>query len=190
MAQSVSNDALWQKLSEMDKRLENLSIQKSLISPISEQMENTDIKDVKDEIITQIKEQASLIGKHSDINFETDRKNIKIVNNNILRVLKSLEEIHKLQTTSSESTEPLKSHEKENEIYSNFRLFRIKKTSLIITLLSLLVFTLITFCMKQQNDYSLLNAEYYRKRIVIRTIQAEVDSLKNNTVKLNYKKNK
>lgn len=177
MAQSVSNDALWQKLSEIDKKLEEVAtMQKSLV-PMSKQIDNkSDFKEAKGEIITKIKEQASLLGKHSDINFEANKKNIRIVNNNILMALKSLGEVRKHQTESSESA---KLQQKDNENYLNFKLFKVKKTFLIIKALGLMVFILTIFCMKQQNDYSLLNDELYKKNIAVQRLHLEKDSLKN-----------
>lgn len=56
-----------------------------------------------------------------------------------------------------------------------------------IKLLGLLVFILTTFCMKQQNDYSVLNGEYYRSRIEIREMQVKMDSLRK-AVKPNVEK--
>ena len=68
MAQSVSNDALWEKLSEMNRKPDKLSeVQRS---PVLNR-EQTEIIPyfikVKEEIMTEIKAQASLLGKHSDI---------------------------------------------------------------------------------------------------------------------------
>lgn len=46
--------------------------------------------------------------------------------------------------------------------YFSFWFFKIRKTTLIIVLLGLLVLLLTLFCMKQQNDYMLLMNEYYK----------------------------
>ena len=43
----------------------------------------------------------------------------------------------------------------------NFRLFKLRKSSVLIAILGLLVFILTLFCMKQQNDYVLMMDEYY-----------------------------
>jgi hypothetical protein len=76
--------------------------------------------------------------------------------------------------------------EKDTQSYFNFRFFKVRKTSLVITILGLLAFILTLFSMKQQNDYSLLMDEYYRQGFELREVQNEIDSLstmKKNTVK-------
>jgi hypothetical protein len=82
----------------------------------------------------------------------------------------------------TEMKEAIKEQQKQKlentQSYFNFKLFKVRKTSVVITILGLLVFILIVFCMKQQNDYSLLNNEYYRQGAKTREIQAEVDRLK------------
>ena len=98
MAQSVSNDALWEKLKEMDKKLSGLaSIQKSE-APHQEQAEiKPDLKEVKDEIAAKIKEESSLLGMHSDVNFGTVNKNIELLHGNIGKVFNIVSRIRKQQ---------------------------------------------------------------------------------------------
>lgn len=61
--------------------------------------------------------------------------------------------------------------------YLNFRFFKVRKSSLVIAVLGLLVFILTLFCMMQQNDYVLLMDEHYRQNIEIREMIAKIDNL-------------
>jgi len=108
MAQTVSNDALWQKLSEMDKKLDKLS-------------------EVRESPIPILKQQI-------------------------------------------ESGEP----QKPDDSCFNFKFFKVRKTSFVISILGLLVFILTMFCMKQQNDYSLLMNEYYKQNMTIQKLNEEL----------------
>lgn len=74
------------------------------------------------------------------------------------------------------------------ESYFNFKFFKIRKTSVTIALMGMLVFILTLFSMKQQNDYSLLMDEYYRQSIEVREMRVEIDSVK--TMKPNVKTQK
>lgn len=66
----------------------------------------------------------------------------------------------------------------DEKFYLNFKLFKLRKSSLVIAVLGLLVFILTVFCIKQQNDYSILMDEYYRQNIEIREMLAKIDNLK------------
>ncbi|MDR3047418.1 MAG: hypothetical protein LBU51_07385 [Bacteroidales bacterium] len=132
MAQSVSNDALWEKLSEMDKKFEEL-----------------------------IKSDIHTLGLSNDSHFEANRKNIQLLNENIFKTWKVVSQIRKQQKESNEV------QKNDGESCFNFKFFKVRKTSFIITILGLLVFILTLFCMKQQNDYSLLIDEYYRQSVGI-----------------------
>jgi len=147
MAQTVSNDALWQKLSEMDKKLNKLSEVRESPEIIS------DFKEVKEEITSEIKE------------------DIQMLNGNILNTLKEVTLIRKQQI---ESIEP----QKPNISYFDFKFFKVKKTTIVIIILGLLVFILTLFCMKQQNDYTLLMNEYHKQNVT--TIQKFGSELKEN----------
>lgn len=173
MAKAVSNEALWEKLSEIDKKLDQASFMQKTPIPLEDQEETKpDFQKEKDEIITEIKEQAYKLGKHGDVNFDANRKKIEMLDENMRKALNIVSRIRKQQ---GEAVEP-KIESKEG--YFNFRFFKIRKTSLIIAVLGLLVFILTVFCMKQQNDYALLMDEFYRKSIVIRELQTEVASLR------------
>jgi len=174
MAQSVSNDALWVKLSEMDKKLDTLSeVQKPAV-PTQEQAGNKpDFTAVKEEIITKINAEIIRFGRSNDSHFDANKKNIGAITETIQKVWNIVSRIRKQQR------ETIESQTTNKESYFYFKLFKVKKTSLVIALLALLVLILTLFCMKQQNDYSLLMDEYYRQHIVTRQLQSEVDSLRN-----------
>ena len=162
MAQSVSNDALWEKLSEMDRKFEGLSATFKSLATSRGQIENIpDFNALRDEIITSIKGNIRILGLSNDSHFEANRKNIQMLNGNILKTWKMATFIRKQQEESN------KSQKKVEESCINFRFFKVRKTSFIITVLGLLVFILTLFCMKQQNDYALLLDEYHRQGIVI-----------------------
>ena len=150
MAQSVSNDALWEKLSEISEQLNH-----------SKQTENVpDLSGVKDEIVTEIKGDIRILGLSSDSHFKANRENIQMLDENIRKILGIASRIRKQQREAAES-------QKTDGVYFNFRFFKIKKTSLVIAILSLLVFILTVFCIKQQNDYVLLMDGYYRQTVKI-----------------------
>lgn len=69
--------------------------------------------------------------------------------------------------------------EADTKSYFNFSLFKVRKTSLVIAILGLLVFLLIVFCMKQQNDYALMANEYYKQMIAVELLKNEIKDLKN-----------
>lgn len=178
MAQSVSNDALWEKLSEIDKKLEKLSeAQKSSTLSDKQAIIKSDFQKEKDEIISKLEKYIQGLGTHCDSHFNVIHKNIE-------QLEKDTEGVYKILSCMSAI---LKEPQKQSVIklddeksYLNFRLFKFRKSSLVIAVLGLLVFILTLFCMKQQNDYSLLYHKYHRKSIVLREVQTEVDSLKNN----------
>ena len=151
MSKSVSNDALWEKLSEVSERLNS-----------GKQKENVlDFSVIKDEIIAEMKERTYLLGKHNDSHFEANGKNIQVMNENIIKVLNVVNRIRKYQK------EPIESQKNDRGMYFNFRFFKVKKISFVIVLLGLLVFILTLFCMKLQGDYALLMNEYHKQSITI-----------------------
>lgn len=97
MAQSVSNDALWEKLSEMDKKFEEL-----------------------------IKSDIHTLALSNDSHFEANKKNIQMLNENILKTWKAVTIIRKQQRAFNE---PKKEDVKS---YFNFKFFKVRKTSFII----------------------------------------------------------
>ena len=184
MAQSVSNDALWVKLSEIDKKLDTLSEGQKSAAPTQGPTENKpDFTVVKEEIITKIKDEISILRWSSDSHFEANEKNVGAITEIIQKVWNIVSRIRKQQRETVEAL-------KEKESCFNFWFFRVRKASLVIAILGILVFVLTLFCMKQQNDYSLLMDEYYKQSVKVRKTQAEVDSLRNvvNTDVRNKKK--
>lgn len=187
MSKSVSNDALWEKLSEISEQLNR-----------SKQAENApDFSEMKDEIFAEIERQTTKIGKHYDFNFKANQDNWKVMDENITKVLGIVSRIRKQQRETAEQQaesdteqrlEILEMQSEDNREYFNFRFFKLRKTSVVITVLGLLVLTLTLFCMKQQNDYTILNDTYYKQSAVIREMQAEVDSLSNTLINQNKKK--
>ncbi|WP_165026172.1 hypothetical protein [Dysgonomonas sp. ZJ279] len=174
MAQSVSNDALWEKLCELDKKLEKFAITQKSLTPQKDQSEiKIDFGETKDEIIAKIKGDIRILGLSSDSHFEANSKNIQQLTEDVKKTLGTVAHIRKQQKETAES-------QKTDDTHFNFRFFKVRKSSLVIGILGLLVFTLTLFCMKQQNDYSLLMNEYYRQSVVVREMQTEMDSLKNN----------
>lgn len=78
MAQSVSNDALWEKLSEVDKKLEKLSeIEKSLTLSDKKEIIKSDFQKEKDEIISKLERYIQGLGTHCDSHFKVIHKNIE-----------------------------------------------------------------------------------------------------------------
>ncbi|MFT4223525.1 hypothetical protein [Dysgonomonas sp.] len=173
MAQSVTNEALWVKLSEVEQRLDKLLIgQKSLV-PTQEPAENKpDLTKVKEDITTKIKDEISILGLSSDLHFEANRKNIEAITEIIQKVWNIVSRIRKQQREAVESPE------NDKKSYLDFKFFKVRKTAVMIAILGTLVFILTLLCMKQQNDYALLMEEYYRQSVVLKGFEVEIDSLR------------
>ncbi|HBL34636.1 MAG TPA: hypothetical protein DDZ96_12605 [Porphyromonadaceae bacterium] len=174
MAQTVSNDALWEKLSEIDRKFEKFIVMQESQAAAQEQNENMPgLEKARDTIITEIRQQITLLDKHNDSNFGANRQNIEILNKNILSAIKHTREVNDQLKTYIES-------QKEDEKnHFNIKLFKVRKTSFVIAVLGLLVFLLIVFCMKQQNDYTLMANEYYKQMIAVEHLKGEIKDLKN-----------
>ena len=163
MAQSVSNDALWEKLSEVDQKLEKLSeMQKSSNLRDEQAIIKPDFQKEKDEIVSKLEKYIQGLGTHCDSHF-------KVIHKDIAQLEKDTEGVYKvLSYISAILKEPpelsaIKLDDKKS--FLNFKFFKLRKLSLVIAILGLLVFILTLFCMKQQNDYALLMNEYYKKGI-------------------------
>lgn len=169
MAQSVTNEALWVKLLEIDKKLDKHSAELDTPVLTQESAENKpDFTAVKEEIITEIKDEIRILGWSSDSHFEANRKNIVAITEIIQKIWNIVSRIRKQQKEPAESL-------RDKESYFNFWLFKVRKTSFVIATLGLLALILTLFCMKQQNDYSLLLEEYY-KQYIIKKVRSEADS--------------
>ncbi len=163
MAQSVSNDALWEKLSEIDKKLEKLSEMQKLSNLRDEQVIiKPDFQKEKDEIVSKLEKYIQGLGTHCDSHF-------KVINKDIAQLEKDTEGVYKVLSYMSailkEPPELSAIKLDDKKAFLNFKLFKLRKSSLVIGILGLLVFILTLFCMKQQNDYALLMNEYYKKGI-------------------------
>lgn len=138
MANTVSNDALWEKLLEISEQLKG-----------SKQAENTPD-------FSEIAEAIHAFRQSNNACFEENKKNISIVNKNILLGLKRVASIQERVLSHTEQDKSDKAS------YFDLKFFKLRKTSVVIALLGLLVLALILFCMKQQSDYALLLDEFYR----------------------------
>lgn len=163
MAQSVSNDALWEKLAEIDKKLEKLSDMQELSNLRDEQVIiKPDFQKEKDEIVSKLEKYIQGLGTHCDSHFKVIHKGIGQLEEDtegVYKILAYMSAILKEPAVQAET----KSDDKKS--FLNFKLFKLRKSSLVIAILSLLVFILTLFCMKQQNDYALLMNGYYKKGI-------------------------
>ena len=177
MAQSVTNDALWEKLSEIDKTLNELAKTHKSSTQTLEQV------GLKDEIISKIEEYAYKLGKKSDMHSDANKQDAKKLTGDLLMLAEMIACISDRQLVYFEL------QKEDKETYLNFKLFKIRKTTVAIAILSVLVFILTLFCMKQQNDYSLLTEVCYKQGLYIDQVKTEVDSLRN-VIKPNIKKKK
>jgi hypothetical protein len=181
MSKSVSTDALWEKLSEIEEKInKSLQEQKTSVSAKEQVDISPELKANKDEIVEVFKKCIQGLGTHCDSHFKKIHQDIEAQDEIIGKVWNIVSRIRKQQRESTEvpkeSIEPLK---EDGTAYFNFRFFKVRKTSLVITILGLLVFILTLFGMKQQNDHSLLLNEYHRQDITIWKLQTQVDSLRN-----------
>jgi hypothetical protein len=175
MAQTVSNDALWEKLSEIDKKIDTCITKQHTPASNPKQVDITsEIKTLNDKILMEIEAKANLLGTHNQSHFEANRQNIILLGESIRKILNVMSHIRKQQIVSVEQTNSKNTEQPKTEnAYFNFKFFKVKKTSLIIIVLGMLVFILTAFCMKQQNDYSLLMNKYY-KSITIKEQKREL----------------
>lgn len=152
MAKSVLNESIWEKISEMDEKVDK----------VLDRLESNTLPDnqslVKSEdIIAAIREYA----KSNDSHFAANRKDTEMLNNRMLEIKEAVKNIQvpAQNTIDAGSMNP-------------------RKAYFIFAILGILIFILTIFSMKQQNDYSLLNGKYHRQGQIIRKLQIENDSLK------------
>ena len=166
MAQSVSNDAFWEKLSEVDKKLEKFfEMQKSSNLDNEQAIIKTDFQKEKDEIVSKLEKYMQELGTHCDSHFKVIHKDLEQLEKDTEGVYKVLSYMSAILKEPAEQS-AIKADDKKS--FLNFKFFKIRKSSLIIATLGLLVFILTLFSMKQQNDYTLLMNEYYIQGIVLR----------------------
>ncbi len=185
MAQSVSNDALWVKLSEIEKKIEKQKMPAST----QEQVDiSSELKANKDEIVDIFERCIQGLGTHCDSHFKTIHENIKLsdeLTKDGFQILSYMWAWMQEKEQEREKIEQVKvkltSAQEADNSYLNLRFFKIRKTSLAIVVWGLLVLILTLYGTKQQNDYSLLLDEYYRQSIIIEQFKAEIDSVNNTT---------
>jgi hypothetical protein len=195
MAQSVSNDALWVKLSEIEEKIE---IQKISDSTQEQVGISSELKANKDELVDIFKRCIQGLGTHCDSHFKVIHENIKLSNEltrDGFQILSCMwawmqeKEKEREKIKQEKVNVKPKSEQEADNSYLNLKFLKIRKTSLAIAVLGLLVFILTLFSMKQQNDYSLLMDEYYRQDIIIEQLKTEMDSINNtNQERMNKKR--
>lgn len=168
MAQAVSNDALWEKLSEIDKKLEKLSDMQELSNLRDEQVIiKPDFQKEKDEIVSKLEKYIQGLGTHCDSHFKVIHKDIEQLEKDTEGVYKILSYMSAIRKEPAEQP-AIKSDDKKS--FLNFKLFKLRKSSILIAILGLLVFILTLFCMKQQNDYVLLMEEGYKQNVILKNL--------------------
>jgi hypothetical protein len=173
MSKSVSNDALWEKLSEIEEKINKSLMEQKTSVPIQSQVDIApDLKVNKDLIIEKLEKYIQGLGTHCDKHFKFLQSKVDKLDNDMADAIACL--VHLVKESGKQQ------NEKDIQSYFNFKFFKVKKISITVTVLGLLVFILTLFSMKQQNDYSLLMRKYYRQGIEIREMRIEADSLKVN----------
>ena len=181
---NVSNEALWGKLSEMDEKLDMISKKE-----VSIEIPQQDIPTVsKEEIKAITDESITILSKNVDSHFAANRKNIELLNNNILKTRKLVEDIKIPENgITLEAIQSILSKDKTMA----FGCGRIRKTTFIIGVLIVFLFMMTTFSMKQHADYAILQNRYTWQSVTIYKLQIENDSLKtSNTITDKKKKTK
>ena len=168
MAQTVSNDALWEKLSEMEKGLSEFAKTQKTSVQMPEQV------GLKDEIVASIKEDIQTLNLSNKSHFEENKKNVVIVNKNILLGLKQITDIQKRINTCIE----LGTQRSNEASFFDFKLLKVKKTSFAITLFGILIFILTLLCIKQQDKYALLTEACHKQRVTIQELHEELETCK------------
>lgn len=161
---NITNEALWGKLCEIAGNQNN--------SVLREEVEHI--------IEKQTAEYLQKINSY----FEATHKNMQIVNSNVQKVQSAVQNI---EIPDSPDLENIKTLLEKKDVF-NFILFKVKKSSFVIAVLGVLIFTLTLFSMKQQNDYSLLTSRYHRQTIAIEHLKSEVNSLKATPIPIKKKK--
>jgi len=177
MSKSVSNDALWEKLSEIEERIIGYLKEQKAPIIVQNQVDITpEIKNSKEEILNLIKQAVRELDANCNVRFKNIEDGIIYIGKDEGKILEAL------VCMWTEMKEAIKEQQKQEQKYTqspfSFKFFKIRKTSVVIALLGLLVFILIMFSMKQQNDYSHLVNEYYRQVIELKEMRMEVESNK------------
>ena len=179
MSKSVSNDALWEKLSEIEEKINKSLMEQKAPVQVQEQSNLApEIMASKEEILNLIKQATRELDTNCNVRFKNIEDGIIYIGKDESKIFEAI------ACMWTEMKEAIKEQQKpkDTQSYFNFRLFKVRKASLVIAILGLLVFIFTLFSMKQQNDYSLLMRKYYRQGIEVREMQVEVDSLKNDNL--------
>jgi hypothetical protein len=135
MAQSVSNDALWVKLSEIEKKIEML---KTFVSTQEQTDISSELKANKDEIIEIFKRCIQGLGTHYDSPFKTIHENIKLsdeLTKDEFQILSCMwawmQEKEEERAKREQEKMKSKSAQEADSFYLNLKFFKIRKASLI-----------------------------------------------------------
>ena len=172
MSKSVSNDALWEKLSEIEEKIiKSLMEQKAPVQAQEQGNLIPEIKVSKDEIVEKLEKYIQGLGTHCDKHFKFIQTKIGKLDNDTADAIACL--VHLIKESGKQQKE------KDTQSYFSFRFFKVRKTSFVIAILGILVFILTLFSMKQQGDYASLMEGYCRQGVEMREMEVEMDSLKN-----------
>ncbi|MDH6311602.1 hypothetical protein M2137_000352 [Parabacteroides sp. PFB2-10] len=161
MSKSVSNDALWEKLSEIEETIKRYLKEQKESVPKQEQADVTSqLRENKDEIVKKIEKYIQGLGSHCDSHFKSIYTNLGQLDEHTHGIYEILSNMWGIMREPEEQTKT------DDKLYLNFKFFKLRKSSLVIAILGLLVFILTLFCMKQQNDYMLLLNESYTQNIL------------------------
>jgi hypothetical protein len=185
MSKSVSNDALWEKLSEIEEKINKYSQEQKTSVTAQEQVDiSPELTANKAEIVDIFKRCIQRLRTHCNSHFKVIHKNIELFNERSkdgFQVLSYMwawmQEKEEERAKIEQEKVKLTSEQETENSYLNLKFFKIRKTSLVIAVLGLLVFILTVFSMKQQNDYSLLLDEHYRQDITIGQLKVAMDSI-------------
>jgi hypothetical protein len=131
-------------------------------------------------MIAEIKSEIHKLCQSNESHFDVNRQNVHRMNGNIMEVFKHVSVTMLLLDELIDSVQAVN---EDKKTFLSFRFFKVRKTSFAIAILGLLTFILTLFCMKQQNDYSLLMDEYYRQSFAMRELDKELKIFEENQSK-------
>jgi len=150
MKNSISNDSIWGKLSEIDEKLEKV---------LSKPQESNSPSLSIDELLDKIGDNSTNFNK---------------LDNDIQDIKKAIDEIPIPENIDLDKITALFG---KKDIF-HFGFIKFRKTSFIITILGILIFILTIFSMKLYNDSLINQNNYYKQITVTRKLQIENDTLK------------
>lgn len=161
MSKTTSNDAIWERLTEIDKKIEKV---------LGKPQENNSSSLSMDELKTEITEYSDKLSTK----IEDNSKQLKELNKDIQNTQKAIKEI---PIPENFSLNEIKALFEKKDIF-RFGFIKFRRTSFIITILGILIFILTVFSMKLYSDSLINQNNYYRQIIITRNLQIENDSLK------------